>query len=129
MATISFKIFEKEFKNEISKQAYLSACKWIGEKIIKVQGVQDNVTYKIQKKKSKTPTFIVTIFLSVDENKTKETFCKNCKHMYSIFYQLDRINCDDCKMRAYRSYIEKDSKEKINFYKSIFEGEENESEE
>ena len=124
MATISFKIFEKKFKNEVSKKAYLECCKWIAEKIIKNKQIRENVTYKIEKSDSKIPTFIVTVFLNVDEKITKETFCKNCHHLYNTFYQVDKINCGECKMRAYRKSVEDYTNGLIQIYKSMFEEEE-----
>ena len=124
MATVSYKVFKKEFKNAESKQAYLLACKWIAQKIIKNEEIQKNVTYKIEKKKSKVPTFIVEIFLNIEEEKLKENFCKNCQHIYNTFYQVDKMNCGECKMRAYRKNIEDYSKGLVDIYKSIFEEDE-----
>jgi len=124
MATISFKVFEKKFKNEVSKEAYLEACKWISQKLVKNSELNDNLNYKIKKLESKIPTFIVEIYLNVDENNTKEMFCKNCHHLYNTFYQLDKMNCNECKMRAYRKHIEDYSKGLIDFYNKIFEEDE-----
>lgn len=124
MATISYKIFEKKFKNEVSKKAYLESCKWVAEKIIKNEEIQKNVTYKIEKSDSKIPTFIISVFLNLDEKKMKESFCKNCQHIYNTFYQVDKMNCNECKMRAYRKNIEDYSDGLIQIYKSMFEEEE-----
>lgn len=124
MATISYKIFEKKFKNEVSKKAYLEACKWISQKIIKNSEINENVNYKIKKLETKIPTFIVEIYFSIEEEKIKEMFCKNCKHLYSVFYQLDRMNCSECKMKAYRKNAEEYSKSLVEIYKKIFEEDE-----
>ena len=34
MSKVSYKILDKKFKNENSKQAYLDACKWIAQNIV-----------------------------------------------------------------------------------------------
>lgn len=122
MATISFKVFDKSFKNVISKEAYLSACKWIAQNIISKK--LENLTYKIEKKEeTKIPTFVVSIFLNVDEEKIHKNFCDKCKHLYNTFYQLDRMNCNECRMRAYRKNTEEYTKGLIEFYKGVFKDE------
>ena len=127
MATLSYKVFEKEFKNEVSKKAYLECCKWIGDKILKKKEISENLTYRIIKKSdTKIPTFVISVFLHVDEEKTKKDFCDKCKHLYNTFYQLDRMNCSECRMRAYRQNVEDYTKGLINIYESIFKEEDNE---
>ena len=122
---LSYKIFEKVFKNKIAKKAYLEAVKWLAINIISKEQFANNLSYKIQKIKNNAVK--ISIFLDIDEKELKDKFCDKCKHVYATFYQVQKMNCDECKMNAYRKINEKYIENMCEFYKKILEsGEEDE---
>ena len=127
MSKVSYKILDKKFKNENSKQAYLDACKWIAQNIVSKKEISNNISIKITKIENvKIPTFNVELIVDVDRKKLQEDFCGKCKHIYNTFYQVDKMHCEECKMKAYCKTNDNYTKGLINIYKQIFEGKENE---
>lgn len=127
-ANMSYKIFEKSFKNKISKKAYLEATKWLAINIFSKEQFAKNLSVKIEKKNENT--FIISIFLDVDEKELKQRFCLNCQHLHNTFFQVEKVNCDECKMNAYRKTNEKYIEHMCEFYSKILNsGEEDEWEE
>lgn len=117
-------IISKEFRNEISKQAYLDACKWLAKNVVGKK-VSQYTSYKIIKKeKEKIPTFEVKIFMNVEAKELNEGFCKHCKMIYSAFYQVDKINCNDCKFNAYKKKMQNSFNTMKDFVTKQIEGDE-----
>ena len=125
----STKIYEKEFKNKISKKAYLDACKWLAQNVYKDENLSKNVSVKIEKKKeAKIPTFKVIIFGDVDEGKLEEDFCSKCKRLHSIMYCIEKMNCDECKMKGFEKTNKRYCEGLLNIYRKIIEDNENDNE-
>lgn len=126
-AIYSYKIFSKTFKNKISKKAYLEAAKWLAINVYNNPEVSKNISIKIQKEeKCKIPTFEVSLFVDIRFDKIKGEYCDRCKHIYNTFYQVDKMNCDECKLNGYIKTNEKYAKGIVDFYKKIFEEKEDE---
>jgi hypothetical protein len=125
---LSCKIFQKTFKNKVSKTAYMEAMKWLAKNVYSKDELSENISVKIQKdKKSKIPTFIVTLFMDVDFEGLHSNFCEQCKRVYNSFYQVEKMNCYECKANAEKKTNDKYCKGLISIYKKIFEEIENEN--
>ena len=124
---ISYKILTKTFKDKISKNAYMKAIKWLAKNVFSHEELASNLSVKIEKnKKVKTPTFNVTLFVDVEEEKLKSDFCGKCRRIYNTFYQIDKMHCDECKMNAYLKRNEHYIDGLVDIYTKIFEEKENE---
>ena len=120
----SYKIFSKIFKNKISKKAYLEAVKWLAINVYSKPEISENISVKIEKKKANI--FEVSLFVDIKFDKIKGEYCDRCKHIYNTFYQVDKMNCDECKLNGYIKTNEKYAKGIVEFYKKIFEEKEDE---
>ena len=117
------KIFEKSFSNEVSKVAYLEACKWLAihvyNKVELVKFLSVNIEKSVER--NQLPTFNVTLYAMIDATETDKSFCKKCKSLYTIFYSVDKMNCEECKKHAYCLELEKQIKSIEEYLKEKFE--------
>lgn len=97
---ISMKFFEKLFKSEDYKDAYIKATKWIANNVLKVE-IKD-VTFKISKiDKTDLPTIKLELFAGLDSNDLKNHRCMVCKEFHRSFYINQEYNCNACRMKGY----------------------------
>ena len=122
---LSYEIFSKTFKNKISKEAYMSCMKWLAIHVFSKEEISKNVSVKIEKVKAKIPTFKLTIFVNVDSDNIKGRFCEKCKSVYTTFYQVEKMNCLECKANAYIKNRDSYCKGIVKMYQKIFEEFEN----
>ena len=116
----SVKVFEKEFSNEKSKVAYLNACKWLANNLFSKVELSKVVSVQINKDENKKlPTFIVSLFVNESETDCRVEHCKQCKTINTIFYQVTKPNCNECKMNAYKKRLDSRIEIKANFVKEI----------
>ena len=121
-ANISYEILSKNFSNEVSKQAYMECVKWLATHVYNKQEIASNISVRITKdKKAKLPTFNLVIYLDVDRDKMKQDFCGHCKSLHSVFYSIDKINCNECKMNAYFKHNNKYAESLKNMFREIIE--------
>lgn len=107
MIVYSEKVYEKDFSDEISKKAYLEACKWLATYVYGRGNLSEYITVQIQKQqKKKKPTFRVTLFITINEKEVKESYCKKCQQLHTIFYCIDKPNCSECKITGYRKQLQ-----------------------
>lgn len=123
---LSYEIFSKIFKNKISKEAYMSCMKWLAIHVFSKEEISKNVSIKIEKEKSKIPTFKIRIFVDIDQKNINGRFCDNCKHLYATFYQVEKMNCLECKVNAYIKNSDSYCKGIVKIYQKIFEDIDNE---
>lgn len=128
MAIFCEKAFQKEFEDEVSKQAYLSACKWLAVNIYNNAELAKNLVIAIDKKEqSELPTFVVTVYVRIDEKEQRDAHCKKCKMLHTIFYSVNSASCNECKAGAYYKRLDEHMKGLIDFYRTLFKNrEENE---
>lgn len=118
---LSYEIFSKTFKNKISKNAYMDCVKWLAINVFSKDEISKNVSVKIEKQKTKIPTFKLTLYVDIDQNNIEGRFCEKCKHLYATFYQVEKMNCLECKVNAYIKNSDSYCKGIIKIYKKIFE--------
>jgi hypothetical protein len=122
---LSYEIFSKIFKNKISKNAYMDCLKWLAINVYSKEEISKNVSVKIEKQKTKIPTFKLTIFVDIDTGNIKGRFCDKCKNIYASFYQVEKMNCLECKVNAYIKNSNSYCSGIVKIYKKIFEELEN----
>lgn len=110
----SKEIYRKVFEDEVSKQAYLSCCKWLAKNVYGSQSYSERIAVKIQKlenrvkkvkikKKETEKTFYrfqITLFYTVTLDESKDHFCNNCKVMTNSFLS-STPNCQECRLNAF----------------------------
>lgn len=122
---LSCEIFSKTFKNKISKNAYMDCMKWLAINVFSKEEISKNISIKIKKHEAKIPEFELTLFVDIDLQNIKGRFCDKCKHVYASFYQVEKMNCPECKVNAYIKNTDEYAKGIIKIYKKIFEEIEN----
>lgn len=124
---LSYEIFSKIFKNKkSSKDAYMDCVKWLAINVFSKEEISKNVSVKIEKEKSKIPAFRLTLYVDIDQNNIKGRFCDKCKHLYATFYQVEKMNCLECKINAYMKNSDSYCKGIVKMYQKIFEDIDNE---
>ena len=99
---LSIKVFEKTFSDEVSKKAYLKACKWIAKHLVEVSNIQ----YEIKKvKNADLPTFRLTIYRVFDTKNFDNEFCASCKEFHKTFYINQDYDCNWCRVTAYKNQL------------------------
>lgn len=104
---VSEKIMEKEFASVTTKNAYLDCCKWISTNIIAVNN-SENITYKIEKVKTKdwNKKIKLTVYVTANETEVKERHCDICREVTGSFFMTQNKNmCESCKMKPYRKRL------------------------
>lgn len=125
MAMYCKQAFQKTFEDEVSKKAYLKACKWLAQNIYSNVELSKDVLVNILKEKNvQLPAFTVTVYMKSDAEEIYKDFCKKCKQLHTIFYSVNGPSCNDCKAKAYRAALEKDISCKANFLKEVLEDKE-----
>ena len=118
-------VFQKKFENEKSKKAYLDACKWLAQNIYGNVELSKHIVVNIEKKQQrKLPTFIVSVYVKEEESEVRESFCKHCKTLHTIFYSVDGMNCNECKANAFFKKLDKQLEGKANFVGEVLEDKE-----
>lgn len=124
MTTYSEMVFKKEFSNKVSKQAYLNACVWLAKNVYGKSDYAERITVKIEKKdvkKTKVPTFVVSLYVTINENELKNDFCQKCQQLHTLFYCVDKVNCEECKMASYRKQLNSYVKNLKEHFEEVFE--------
>lgn len=114
-------LLTKYFSNKVSKEAYLQACKWLAKNVYSKPDLSKYVTVKIEKVKSKKQesTFKITLFVVIDEKEVNESYCKKCKHLYTLLYSIDKPKCDECKLQAYKRNLLNQIENLFDFCKEV----------
>lgn len=117
-------MYEISFSDKVSKQAYLKACKWLAINIYSKDELSDYITVQIKKNKERQlPTFTVKLFITVNEYELQRNYCDKCQQMHTLFYSVDKPNCDTCKMHGYRKQLHDNVKNMVEFWKEALNSE------
>lgn len=124
MTAYSEKVYEKSFSDDVSKDAYLKACKWLAKNIYSKKSSK-YITVKISKKepedKKEKPTFIVELFVTINEKEVKESVCDKCKQLHTMFYCIDKPKCEECKITVYKHELERQTMGIKKYFEEEFE--------
>lgn len=118
LGNYSVKIFEKRFEGDVSKEVYLQACKWLAVNVFSSPSYSDNISVQVKKsviekdKKSKEQqtrtVFTVSLYCVRNLSTTMDEHCKNCKHLHNLFFQMNDLHCEECKVTALRTKLKHD---------------------
>ena len=105
------KFYEREFKSESSKDAYLKACKFVASNIVNKESKVEveNVTWDITKvddNKNNLPTFCLTLYYKFDDSEFMKKTCEACKEFHKSFFINENFNCSRCNKVGYEKNIE-----------------------
>lgn len=105
------KFYEREFKSENSKNAYLKACKFVASNIIsegsKVEA--SKITWdviRVKKEDDDLPTFRLTLYYKFDDTDFMEQTCNACKQFHKSFFINENFNCNRCNKVGYEKNVE-----------------------
>lgn len=117
-------VYEISFSDKVSKQAYLKACKWLAQNVYSKDELSDYISVQIKKNKERQlPTFTVKLFITVNERDLCRSYCDKCKQLHTLFYSVDKVNCETCKLNGYRKNLHDNVKNMVEFWKGAFEDE------
>ena len=102
------KFYEREFKAEDSKNAYLKACKFVASNIIsKGSKVEvSKVTWDVVRVEGDLPTFRLTLYYKFDDTDFMKQSCDACKEFHKSFFINENYNCNRCNKVGYEKNIE-----------------------
>ena len=104
------KFYEREFKAESSKAAYLKACKFVASNVIsKGSKVEvSKVTWNVVKVEAEgnLPTFRLTLYYKFDDTEFMKQSCEACKQFHKSFFINENFNCNRCNKVGYEKNIE-----------------------
>ena len=102
------KFYEREFRDEDPKKAYLKASKFVEPNIIskgsKVEVSQ--VMCDVVRVDGDLPTFRLTLYYKFDDTKFMEQTCEACKQFHKSFFINENFNCNRCNKVGYEKNIE-----------------------
>ena len=114
-------LYERKFMNKVSKQAYLDACKWLAVNVFSKPDLSKYITIQIIKEKKNI--FNVKLFMTIDEREIKTNYCLRCQQLHNLFYSIEKVDCNTCKLHAYRNELHNQVKNMVDFWKGEFENE------
>ena len=114
-------LYERKFMNKVSKQAYLDACKWLAVNVFSKPDLSKYITVQIVKEKKNI--FNVKLFMTIDEREIKTNYCLRCQQLHNLFYSIEKVDCNTCKLHAYRNELHNQIKNMVDFWKEEFENE------
>lgn len=105
------KFYERKFRAEDSKEAFLRACKFVATNIIskgsKVEAA--NVVWDIirvsEGEDESLPTFQLTLYCKFDDTRFMEQTCEACKEFHKSFFINENFNCNRCNKVGYEKNI------------------------
>lgn len=105
------KFYERDFKDEDPKQAYLKATKFVAKNIMsKGSKVEvSKVTWDVTRVEGDLPTFRLTLYYKFDDTAFMEQTCNACKQFHKSFFINEDFNCSRCNKVGY----EKNVKQKL----------------
>lgn len=100
------KFYERNFRAENSKDAYLKACKFVASNIIskgsKVEATR--VTWdviRVDTEQGDLPTFMLTLYYKFDDTEFMKSTCEACKEFHKSFFINEQFNCNRCNKMGY----------------------------
>ena len=102
------KFYEREFRDEDPKKAYLKASKFVASNIIsKGSKVEvSKVTWDVVRVDGDLPTFRLTLYYKFDDTKFMEQTGEACKQFHKSFFINENFNCNRCNKVGYEKNIE-----------------------
>ena len=102
------KFYERDFKDEDPKKAYLKASKFVASNIIsKGSKVEvSKVTWDVVRVEGDLPTFRLTLYYKFDDKDFMKQTCDACKKFHKSCFINENVNCNRCNKVGYEKNIE-----------------------
>lgn len=103
------KFYERKFRAQDSKEAYLRACKFVATNIIsegsKVEA--SKVVWDVIKIKEDEdlPTFQLSLYYKFDDTEFMNQTCNACKEFHKSFFINENYNCNRCNKVGYEKNV------------------------
>lgn len=121
------KFYERDFKDEDSKAAYLKACKFVASNVIsKGSKVEvSKVTWNIQRvdDKGDLPTFRLELYYTFDDTQFMEQTCNACKEFHKSFFINQDYNCSRCNKVGYEKNVNQKLMIGAEYFRKLLENE------
>jgi hypothetical protein len=119
------KFYEREFKDEDSKKAYLKASKFVASNVIsKGSKVEvSKVTWDIVRVEGDLPTFRLTLYFKFDDTELMKQTCDVCKEFHKSFFINENFNCNRCNKVGYEKKIEQKLLIGTEYYRKLLDDE------
>jgi len=118
------KIFEKDFSDEVSRQAYLKATKWLALNVYGKGNLSQHISVKItklEKEKNKTETvFRVTLYFMANFEEMHNAHCNACRQSTNLFMN-NKPNCQECKFNAFLTRLKYENDNMVERLSERFE--------
>lgn len=102
------KFYERKFKAENAKDAYLKACKFVAGNIINKESKVEasKVTWDVIRVEDEgLPTFMLTLYYKFDDTEFMVSTCNACKEFHKSFFINENFNCDRCNKVGYEKAL------------------------
>ena len=102
------KFYERDFKDEDPKKAYLKASKFVASNIIsKGSKVEvSKVTWDVVRVEGDLQTIRLTLYYKFDDTDFMKQTCDACKQFHKSFFINENFNCNRCNKVGYEKNIE-----------------------
>ena len=120
------KFYEREFKAEDAKRAYLKASKFVASNIIsKGSKVEvSKVVWDVQRvDDGDLPTFRLTLYYKFDDTEFMKRTCDACKEFHKSFYINENFNCDRCNKVGYEKNIQQTLLTAASYFRDLLDNE------
>ena len=120
------KFYEKTFKSESSKDAYMKACKFVASKVVsntsKVEAAK--IAWEIIKEKDvDLPTFRLVLYAKFDDTEFMKQTCQACKDFHCSFFVNENYNCSRCNKAGYEKNIQQKLGNITDYLRKILDNE------
>lgn len=119
------KFYERNFKSENPKDAYMKACKFVASNVISASSKVEvaKVTWDIHRVEGDLPTFRLTLYYKFDDTEFMKKTCAACKEFHCSFFVNENYNCDRCNKVGYERNIEQKLVIGSEYFKKVLDDE------
>lgn len=140
LSNYSVKILDKQFEGDVSKDVYLKACKWLAVNVFSSPSYSKNISVQINKdvievskpivdkktgeilKEAQIRTvFTVSLYCVRDLDEAIKEHCKNCRHLHNLFFQMNDLHCEECKVTVLQKKLERELSSLADSLRKSFE--------
>ena len=122
------KFYERSFRAENSKDAYLKACKFVASNIIskgsKVEA--SKVTWdiiRVDTEEGDLPTFMLSLYYKFDDTEFMKSTCEACKEFHKLFFINEDFNCSRCNKIGYERNLNQKLSIGSEYFKKMLDDE------
>lgn len=122
------KFYERTFKAEKVKDAYMKACKFVASNIINKESKVEvtKVTWdivRVEDDKSDLPTFRLSLYYKFDDTEFMKKTCEACQEFHKSFFINEEFNCNRCNKVGYEKNVNQKLSVGSEYLKRLLENE------